>query len=143
LNTSTGLVIIYKNKYLIQRRDNFKSIYFPNIHGLFGGMCKTGENPKTSIIREIKEELNISPNEVEKFLTFHIKSKQLTHRKRIYYYYNLPTNLKYKIELKEGKSLHFYGISSIKKIKFVPWDLAALLYYHYNILKNYQVNPIK
>ena len=56
---------------------------------------------------------------------------------------NISSDAKSLTFLKEGKSYHFYDIKKIKLIKFVPWDLAALLYYHFHILKKEQVKPEK
>ena len=80
---------------------------------------------------------------VHQFLKIKFNTKALTNRTRTYFFYKLDKKLKEKILLKEGKSYHFYGVKKIKFIKFVPWDLAAILYYHFNILKKEQIKPKK
>ena len=60
LNKATKAIIRdKKNKYLFQLRDNLKEISSPNKWGFFGGKVKKGERPSDSMIRELKEELNI------------------------------------------------------------------------------------
>ena len=143
MSNSVGLIIFFRNKYLVQKRDIKKNIYFPGIFGLFGGKCLKNETSKNAIKREIKEELNIYPLSVHQFLKIKFNTKVLSNRTRTYFFYKLEEKLKKKIFLKEGKSYHFYDIKKIKLIKFVPWDLAALLYYHFHILKKEQVKPEK
>ena len=143
MSNSVGLIIVFKNKYLVQKRDMKKNIYFPGIFCVFGGQCLKNETPKNAIKREIKEELDIYPRSVHQFLKIKFNTKALTNRTRTYFFYKLDKKLKEKILLKEGKSYHFYGVKKIKFIKFVPWDLAAILYYHFNILKKEQIKPKK
>ena len=47
-----------ENKYLIQKRASVKKIA-PNIWAMIGGSVILGENSKQTIVRELKEELNI------------------------------------------------------------------------------------
>ena len=56
---NASAVIIYNdNKVLLQKRDNKKSIFYPNYWGLFGGAKNQNENYKLTAIRELNEELN-------------------------------------------------------------------------------------
>ena len=52
-------IITYKNKYLLQLRDNKKRISFPNHWGLFGGRKEKKESDILTLRREIKEETNL------------------------------------------------------------------------------------
>ena len=54
-------IIIYHNKYLLQLRDNYASISFPNSWGFFGGNLENGESPEQALIRELEEELGFTP----------------------------------------------------------------------------------
>ncbi len=51
-------IINSKNKILLQKRSSNKKI-FPNVWAMIGGSVIVGEDSKHTIVREVKEELNI------------------------------------------------------------------------------------
>ena len=53
MKIATKAIIINRGKYLLQHRDNKKSIYSPNCWGLFGGMANKNETPEGCIKREV------------------------------------------------------------------------------------------
>ena len=53
-------IIIVKNNYLLQLRDNKKNIYYPNFWGIFGGHVEKTETYHKALEREIKEETNLT-----------------------------------------------------------------------------------
>ncbi len=141
---SVGAVICYKNKYLIQKRNNKKNIYFPNLCGVFGGAANISEKNSIAIIREIHEELNIKINskQAKFFLKVSINSKHFKKYRSRYYYFIKISRVQFNsINLREGKSLHLVDIKNLKKLNFVPWDLSAILYYDGFIKKNKSVKP--
>ena len=52
-------IIVVKNNYLLQLRDNKKNVYFPNFWGVFGGRVEKTETYQKALEREIKEETNL------------------------------------------------------------------------------------
>ena len=48
------------NQVLLHKRDGRAAVN-PNQWGFFGGLCEDGETPKECLLREWKEELDISP----------------------------------------------------------------------------------
>lgn len=50
------LILINKNKVLLQKRDNNPNIVMPGYWALPGGTIEEGESPKQTIIRECQEE---------------------------------------------------------------------------------------
>ena len=52
-------IIVVKNNYLLQLRDNKKNVYFPNFWGVFGGRVEKTETYHKALEREIKEETNL------------------------------------------------------------------------------------
>ena len=56
---SVAALIIYKKRYLFQKRDNKKGIFYPGLYGLFGGNNIGKENPRKTIVRELFEEIDI------------------------------------------------------------------------------------
>ena len=59
MHISAKAVIMKKNKFLLQLRDNKKNIYAPNSWGFFGGRAEKNEKIETCIKREINEELSV------------------------------------------------------------------------------------
>ena len=52
-------IIVVKDNYLLQLRDNKKNVYFPNFWGVFGGRVEKNETYHKALEREIKEETNL------------------------------------------------------------------------------------
>lgn len=138
---SVGAIIFYKGKYLIQKRDNKKNIFFPNFWGVFGGNLKNNENTKTAISREIKEELNLSFKKPIKKLSLKISSKNFKPvRERTFYICELKIMPK-KIKIYEGKDFALISFKKLKKLNFVPWDFSAISYHYYDTVKKLQILP--
>lgn len=62
---SSHAILLFKDGYILQLRDNKPDIAAPGEWSLFGGMVKTKETPLKSIQREIFEELSIQPREFQ------------------------------------------------------------------------------
>ena len=143
MKKSVGAIIIYKNKFLLQKRDKKNDIYFPDLWGVFGGSLKNKESPKMAVEREIMEEINVKLK-FKKFLENDILSKNFNPRRRRYFFYS---NIKYreikKIVLNEGKSFDFFNLKQLEKLSIVPWDYAAIKYFYFSKIKKMQVIPQK
>ena len=59
MTRSSAAIIYHNGKYLLQKRDNHKSVIFPDFWGLFGGRITKNENPLDCLRRELEEELNL------------------------------------------------------------------------------------
>ena len=140
---SVGAIIFYKGKYLIQKRDNKKNIFFPNFWGVFGGGFKKNEYAKKAILRELKEELNLTFEKPIKKLSLKISSEKFKPvRHRIFYICNLKSIPK-KIRIYEGTDFALLSFNKLKKLDFVPWDFSAISYHYYDEVKNLQILPQK
>ena len=140
---SVGAIIFYKGKYLIQKRDNKKNIFFPNFWGVFGGGLKKNEDAKKAILRELKEELNLTFEKPIKKLSLKVSSKNFKPvRHRIFFICHLK-NLPKKIKIYEGKDFALLPFYKIKKLNFIPWDFSAISYHYYDVVKNLQILPKK
>jgi len=66
-----ALAIIRREKlFLLQLRDDVKTIAHPGHWGLFGGHVEPGESPATAMKREILEEINYLPPSIGFFASF-------------------------------------------------------------------------
>ncbi len=118
-------IIVKNKKYLLQLRDKKKNIYFPNFWGLFGGTVENNETAREALVREIKEETNLSVKVssrvlLTKYELFSSKQKYKT------IYYLCKIIRKKKIILTEGQQYKFFSMKRIKKISIVPWDIVAI-----------------
>ena len=142
MTISVGAIIYYKNSYLLQKRDNKKEIFFPNIWGAFGGTIDRGESPRDGMKRELKEELNLNFIKLDIFLKQSIDSKYFKPKRTRYFYIcDLPKNFKKYIKLNEGSRYDFINIKKINPLQIVPWDYSAILYHNYSKVLKKQVKP--
>ena len=112
--TNVVAAIIKKNnRYLIVQRNKNKHLglkwEFP------GGKVKSNESFKEALIREIKEELNISISVQDKIAQETYKD----HKIDIHLFYFLCTQLSYTIELREHEK-----IAWVEKKDFGKYDFA-------------------
>lgn len=77
MKKSVGAIIFYNGKYLLQKRDNKKNIFFPNFWGVFGGSVDPKESKKKAVIRELKEEISLEMHLKKKFFQFILTLKFL------------------------------------------------------------------
>jgi|TARA_B110000967_G_C18635323_1_gene435768 8-oxo-dGTP diphosphatase len=134
IKSSKGIIIL-KNKYLLQLRDNKKNIFFPNFWGLFGGSLNKNETHKKAVEREMNEETNLTVKAVKEVLCVHFSIKTLKKKYQIVYY-ECKNLKKKKFILSEGKKYSFFSFNQIKKLNMVPMDFVAISSHYFND-KNY------
>lgn len=100
-------IIKYKNKFLLQLRDNKNHIRDPNMWGLFGGSINKNEKPMIALKRELVEELNHNFISIKKFTKIFYKKDKME-----CYIYFINTNNK-KFDLKEGQDYNFFLLNDI------------------------------
>ena len=138
---SCHIIILYKDRFLLQKRDGNKKIHFPGFWGLFGGKINKKEKATSAIQREIYEETNLNKIYPQKKLKFIIEGKQVFLRREITYFVcklrNYPKNLK----IYEGIKFGFFKFHEIKKLKINPFDFAAISFHYYNNIKKQKIIP--
>ena len=128
-------IIVLKNKYLLQLRDNKKNIYFPNFWGLFGGRVNTNESFPKALRREIREEINLIVNVNKKIFSTTYNMIGLK-KKRKMVYYECKKTKNTKLILSEGKKFGLFKFEELKNLKIIPLDFVAINT-HYYYLNNY------
>lgn len=130
---ASAVVIFYKKKVLLQKRDRKMGIFYPGFWGLFGGAKNHNENYKTTACREIREELSYDfrKNHLKYFfqieIEFPLKKKSIK-IKRYFFIYEIE-NLKLfsnNLILNEGKSFKFFNQNDYRKIHMTPYDKLAI-----------------
>lgn len=112
-NKPEGTSIIFYNdehNILLFLRDDTEDIPFPNHWDILGGHVKNGETPKECIIREMKEEIDISLEDPELFGMYYMGD-------RTEYTFWKKANLKIDdINLHEGQKLKWFSEEEIRAI---------------------------
>ena len=127
-------IIVVKDNYLLQLRDNKKNIYYPNFWGIFGGRVEKSEKYRKALEREIKEETNLIVRVSRMILSVNFKMIGLK-KKRNTAYYECKISEKRKIILTEGRKYKFFSFNQIKKLNVVPMDFAAIKSHYLAIIK--------
>lgn len=114
LPASSGAVIIYRGKVLMIKRDNKPDITNPDKWAIPGGKVEKGETFERTLRRELKEEINVVPQNYTFMGIFNfIKDKV----RRAIYFAELSEKEYEKIKLgDEGQALGWFLPEEIKKI---------------------------
>ena len=125
------VIIFFKKKFLLQKRDNKKDIFFPDQVGLFGGAVNKFESNINAIQREVKEELNllVCKRRFKYFNNIALDLRKIGHKKYIRTIYTLELRKVEipRIKLLEGKYLLWTKFfDTITKLILVPYDAFAL-----------------
>lgn len=144
---SVAAIITFKKKYLVQKRDQKKRIFYPGFYGLFGGVQEGAEKPIDTIKRELLEEINLSDLDVNKFIKIKLESNLFNPKNssvfnRHIFICKLTKQNKNNIKINEGKYYKFFNINDIKKIEMAPFDKALISYYDL-FKKNSSIIPKK
>jgi len=103
--TFVGAVIQNENhEFLLQQRDE-KALTYPLCWTLFGGKVEPGETPKQAILRELIEEINLTPD-----LISDIRQIQKNNQRNgsVQFIFHIQTKAKLTdLTLKEGQQMVF------------------------------------
>jgi 8-oxo-dGTP pyrophosphatase MutT (NUDIX family) len=132
-NAVAALLVTEDGRYLLQRRDDLATIWYPDHWGLFGGAVEEGEAADAAMRRELLEELEFAPDGLEWFTRFDFDftgfgQKQLY---RVYYLIPLRLNQLDRLCLHEGAELGVFSAAELfGGMKLVPYDAFALWLHH-------------
>ena len=129
---SSKAIITFKQKYLLQLRDNKENIFFPGFWGLFGGRQDNNEKEKLAVKREVKEETNLNVLISSQILSVNFHMIGLKKKRKITYF-DCKIKKSPKITLNEGQKYNFFSFNELKRLKIVPMDFVAInCHYHKN-----------
>lgn len=112
-SNAVAKVIIYNNRgeFLLQLRDNNPNIKFQLHWNLIGGVVEEKEAPQKTILRELKEELDIEVKNID-----FLKIEKFHDVEQYIYVLNMDLDIS-KIRLKEGLSLKWFKVLEIDGLK--------------------------
>jgi 8-oxo-dGTP diphosphatase len=117
-----------QGEFLLALRDNKSWIPFPHHWDLIGGHVEEGETPEEALVREIKEELNITIGEYTFFKKFECLSGDAY--ENIKYIYTGKINIPVEeITLLEGERARYFSKEEIKDLKFANIIKSIILEY--------------
>jgi 8-oxo-dGTP diphosphatase len=127
---AVALLIAETGRYLMQRRDTFPWINFPDHWACFGGMVEPGESPEAAVRREISEELGYEAREVELFTEQRLVLPFPEPRIERLTFFSISIR-EAEVEamvLNEGSDLRLFRPEELAvEPRAVPWDIAAVL----------------
>ena len=109
-----GTSIIFVNdqhQVLLFLRDDKPTIPYPNMWDVPGGHVDDGETPEQCIVREMKEEMDLTLEEFERFSVM-----EFTDRVEYTFWKRAELEIK-KIDLQEGQRLKWFTKLEAKKTK--------------------------
>ena len=65
-----AILVVDRDRYLMQLRDDVPDIWYPGHWGLFGGAVDAGEDEIAALRRELREELELELQTAELFVRF-------------------------------------------------------------------------
>lgn len=118
-------------RYLLQRRDTVRTIFYPDHWGFFGGAIDDGENPLAALRRELQEELALDTDlcRVSRFgrFRFSVEPAGVRGVNRIYYDVVIPANSVQGLRLGEGAGMALVeGGTALHELRLVPYDAFHL-----------------
>jgi len=109
------ILLTYKEKILLMIRNYVFNSGKQKIWNMIGGEKENNESCEKTIIRKIKEEMNIKINDV-KFLLI-----TPSYNRKIYFYHGkLTDNNVNSIERAEGQELQFFDLKELGKMQLAP-----------------------
>lgn len=125
IKKSSGIVLIWGSKVLMQLRDNIPTIDCPNTWSLPGGGKEIGETAKECVIREMKEETEYVLKNPQFFLkiVFPLPNFGLA----THYFYAEEYDDKQKIGCFEGQKIEFVEIAEIENLNLADKELIHIV----------------
>ena len=116
----SGAGVLLKDKsgkFLLQLRDNKKTISSQGKWSVFGGGVKRNENPLDAVIREMKEELEL---DMDKAHLKQIMAFPFPYRKQYLFIYKKSIDPS-KLKLHEGRKMELFSEKEIRRMKGVAY----------------------
>jgi 8-oxo-dGTP diphosphatase len=123
-------ILLVDGKYVLQLRDNNPEIAVPGMWSLFGGSIEGTEDHCSGILRELKEELNLTINQIRFLWDFEEVVEPLKIKKHFYFYEADITRLWGARELLEGQDVNYFSYDQLQTLK-IPLLIQGVLSRHF------------
>jgi 8-oxo-dGTP pyrophosphatase MutT (NUDIX family) len=129
-----AIVVVDRERYLMQLRDDVPYIWYPGHWGLFGGAVDAGEDEIAALRRELREELELELQTAELFVRFDfdLTPMGLARYTRAYYEVPIGAEVCERLVLHEGAEMRaFSGDDALSLPRLSPYDSFALFMHHH------------
>lgn len=129
-----AIVVVDRERYLLQLRDDVPNIWYPGHWGLFGGAVDAGEDEIAALRRELREELELELQTAELFVRFDfdLTPMGLARYTRAYYEVPISGEVCERLVLHEGAEMRALpGDDALSLPRLSPYDSFALFMHHH------------
>jgi 8-oxo-dGTP pyrophosphatase MutT (NUDIX family) len=130
-DSAAAILVTPAGQYLLQHRENKKSVDFPGMWGLFGGARDRGETIEAALRRELREELALDVDHARKFMvaTFDISRYRRWRCRRTYFEVVIAAAAVDRLVLGEGQAMGLFGLPDVARLgpEIIPYDLSAIM----------------
>ena len=114
-------IVIYNGKILLVLRDNNPAIAHPNTWNTPGGGIEEGESPEEALVRELQEEIGLTPSSVISLGTTTYTDGSLVHR----FYVPVADDEFASIHLVgEGQKIGWYTFEELLELNVSPYSFV-------------------
>lgn len=134
-DAAAAILIVDDGRYLMQLRDDFPHIWYPNHWGLFGGGVEPGEDEVEALRRELHEEIGfeLDADRAKLFTRFDFDLRPAGLRCYVRSYYEVPIGAAELagLRLREGADMHVFRGEEALALRLSPYDAFALfMHFH-------------
>jgi 8-oxo-dGTP pyrophosphatase MutT (NUDIX family) len=118
----------------MQLRDSKPSMFWPGHWGCFGGGVDKGEDPRQTLARELREELEIDPAAATEFtrITFDLRPVGHPVSSRLFFIVPISAQALSRCVLHEGEAVEAIGADELlTRRRVTPYDCFAI-WMHYS-----------
>lgn len=129
---AAALLVTPDGRYLLQHRDPLPGIFFPGWWGLFGGAIDPGETPRQALVRELDEELGLTPSAVRPFCVLGLDFGFSRHGQADRHIFEVPIKEDDvgRMTLGEGQGLELVAAREALAVRpVIPYD-ATVIWQH-------------
>jgi 8-oxo-dGTP pyrophosphatase MutT (NUDIX family) len=125
-----AIIVVERQGYLLQLRDNRPDIFFPDHWGLFGGAIEPGESEEAALRRELAEEIGIDiPPDAVRYVTridIDWNRPGCGMKTRAFFEVTLTAERVQSLILQEGADLRVFSPDEIRELRVTPYDAFGL-----------------
>lgn len=109
---------------LLQQRDQ-QSMYYPNYWSLFGGKVKPGETDIQALLRELYEELRLTPSDISYLWLFQTTLAEDSQSSQSIFVVHLQISID-QLELYEGQAMELFRLDQVFELP-LAFDVRPIL----------------
>lgn len=132
-NAVAAIIVVDDGRYLMQLRDDKPGIFYPGHWGLFGGAVEPGEDPIGALRRELIEEIDLSPKNIQYFtrMDFDFDRFGVGHCYRMFFEVQIGIRDLKTLKLGEGRRMEAFSVDRLLlDERLTPYDAFALWLYY-------------